>query len=243
MDPQEIAQAFVEAYNAGDFETASTFLADDFQFSGPVPEPVGKEAFIGLSMTLSAGLPDLNFDARVVGVEGNVVKVTHQLSGTHTADLDLTAMGMDVVPATGKSFSAAVEHFDYTVEGDKIVSFHTEPIVRGFSLHPHSPTFPRGIYNFQARECSEVAIGELLSRALDSACLGFGLRTPGRSVARDFMSKGPLWRLFLCIKKCPVAGPETSSRTPFNKCNQGPALTCRHSKELIDPTCETQRQA
>jgi predicted ester cyclase len=128
MDPQEIAQAFVDAYNAGDFETASTFLTDDFQFSGPVPEPVGKEAFIGLSRIIQAGIPDLNYNARVVGVEGNVVKVTHQLSGTHTADLDLTAMGMDVVPATGKSFSNAEEKFDYTVEGDKIVSLHTEPI-------------------------------------------------------------------------------------------------------------------
>lgn len=51
-----------------------------------------------------------------------------QLSGTHTGDFDLSAMGMGVIPATGESFSNAEEVFEFTIAGGSIVSMHTEPV-------------------------------------------------------------------------------------------------------------------
>ena len=37
MNKRETVQAFVDSIQKGDFENAKSMLADDFQFSGPVP--------------------------------------------------------------------------------------------------------------------------------------------------------------------------------------------------------------
>ncbi len=127
MKPQEVVQADIDKMAARDLDASALYLADDFQFSGPIPEPVGKAQYVGLLKTMSSAFPDIDMHARIVGAEGNVVKATHQLTGTHTAALDLSALGMGVIPATGKSFSMAVEPADYTVRGDKIASIHVHP--------------------------------------------------------------------------------------------------------------------
>jgi predicted ester cyclase len=124
MGTQEVAQAFLDAQNAKDFDTVATYLADHFQFSGPVPEPIGGAEWVGLLKVLAAAFPDLQLNVNMTSVEGNVVGTTNQLSGTHTADLDLSMMGMGVVPATGRSFSLPVEEGEGVWDGDKIVSIH-----------------------------------------------------------------------------------------------------------------------
>lgn len=126
MEPKEVAQAFVDAFNAGDLDTVASYLSDDFQFSGPVPEPVGSAEWLGLSRIFQAAFPGINYNMRIVSVEGNVVKTTSQVSGTHTGDLDLSAMGMGVIPPTGKSFSNPEEPGEATVEGDKVTSIHVQ---------------------------------------------------------------------------------------------------------------------
>ena len=108
MNVQETAEAVVNAINAGDWETVASYLADDFQFSGPVPEPLGPEEWIGTNMTLMAGMPDMAFNVQIVGIDGNVVRTVDQMTGTHTADLDLTQVGIGVIPATGIAISLPV---------------------------------------------------------------------------------------------------------------------------------------
>lgn len=124
MEPQELADAFVSAFNAGDYEGVMGYLTDDFTFSGPVPEPVNAQAWLGLARAMEVGMPDTDFHLHTMGVEGNVVKTGTQVTGTHTGDLDLTPMGFGVIPATGKSFSLPHEEGRLTVEGDKISSYH-----------------------------------------------------------------------------------------------------------------------
>jgi len=128
MTPSEVVQAYAAAIASRDLDAASTYLSEDFQFAGPVPEPIGKMQYVGLMNLMLAAFPDIDLGITVVGEDGNVVEVTHQLSGTHTGDLDLTPMGMGVFPASGRSFSMAQEHFEYVIEGDQIVSTFTEPI-------------------------------------------------------------------------------------------------------------------
>jgi predicted ester cyclase len=124
MQPQEVAQAFVGAFNAGDWDTVASYLSDDFQFSGPVPEPVGAAEWLGISTVFQVAFPDINYNLRVVSVEGNVVKTTSQIKGTHTGDLDLSMLGMGVIPPTGKSFSLPAESGEATVEGGEVTSIH-----------------------------------------------------------------------------------------------------------------------
>jgi predicted ester cyclase len=124
MSTRDLAEAFIKAFEAGDFDTVASYLSDDFAFSGPTPQPVGKDEWIWMSKVLKAGFPDLRYNIRVIGVEGNVVRTVLQLTGTHTADLDLSFMGMGIIPATGGRVSNPEEKGETTVEGDKIVAMH-----------------------------------------------------------------------------------------------------------------------
>jgi predicted ester cyclase len=127
MNKRETVQALMDSIQKGDFENAKSMLADDFQFSGPIPEPIDKEAWLGMSSSLKTAFPDLDYHFKVIGAEGDVVKTTSQLSGTHTGTFDLTNMHMGVIPATNKVFSAKLEKAKITVKENKITSWAVEP--------------------------------------------------------------------------------------------------------------------
>ena len=122
MSVREIAESFVMAMNSGDWEKVASFLSEDFKFMGPVPEPIGGMEWVGLSKSLKRAFPDIRYNVRIGSVEGDVVRTKTQLSGTHTGDLDLTAMGFGVIPATGISFSNPEEEGEAVVRGDEVVS-------------------------------------------------------------------------------------------------------------------------
>src|SRR5512138_1655263 len=123
MNKRESVQALMDSVQKGDFDTAKTMLADDFQFSGPVPEPINKEAWLGMSSSLRTAFPDLDYHFKVIGTEGDVVRTTSQLSGTHSGSFDLTRMNMGVIPATNKTFVATREKAKLTVKEDKITAW------------------------------------------------------------------------------------------------------------------------
>ena len=117
MDPKETAQTLFNAIQASDFEKAKSLLTDDFIFSGPVPEPINGPAWLGLS----------DYQFKIEGVDGDTVNTSAQLKGTHTGNLDLTAMGMGVIPPTNKAFAATRESGKVTVQGEKIKALFNEP--------------------------------------------------------------------------------------------------------------------
>jgi predicted ester cyclase len=127
MNKRETVQVLMDSIQKGDFENAKTMLADDFQFSGPIPEPINKEAWLGMSASLKTAFPDLDYHFKVIGADGDVVKTTSQLSGTHRGAFDLTGMNMGVIPATDKTFSAKLEKTKITVKENKITSWVVEP--------------------------------------------------------------------------------------------------------------------
>ena len=127
MNKREIVQTLLDSVQKGDFKTAKSLLSDDFQFSGPIPEPVNREAWIGMSSSLKTAFPDLDYRFKVIGADDDVVKTTSQLSGTHSGSFDLTNMNMGVIPATNKAFSAKLEKTKITVKENKITSWTVEP--------------------------------------------------------------------------------------------------------------------
>jgi len=127
MNKRETVQALMDSVQQGDFENAESMLADDFQFSGALPEPIDKEAWVGMNTRLKTAFPDLDYHFKVIGAEGDVVKATMQLSGTHSGTFDLTSMDMGMIPATNKAFSARPEKTRVTVKGNKITAWHVEP--------------------------------------------------------------------------------------------------------------------
>jgi len=58
MSDLEVAQGLVAALEGQDFDGARAMMTDDFVFSGPVPEPVDGDSFLGLMRALTAGVPD-----------------------------------------------------------------------------------------------------------------------------------------------------------------------------------------
>ena len=127
MNKRETVQALMDSVQKGDFENAKTMLADDFQFTGPVSEPIDKEVWLGMSASLKTAFPDLDYHFKVIGTTGDVVKTTTQLSGTHNGTFDLTSMDLGSIPATHKAFSGSLEKTKITVKDDKISLWAVEP--------------------------------------------------------------------------------------------------------------------
>ena len=127
MNRRETVQALMDAVQKGDLETAGSMLADDFQFSGPTPEPINKEAWLGMSSSLRTAFPDLDYHFKVIGTEGDMVRATSQWTGTHSGSLDLTSINKGVVPATNKSFVANRDKTKITVRENKITAWAVEP--------------------------------------------------------------------------------------------------------------------
>jgi predicted ester cyclase len=127
MNKREIVQTLLDSVQKGDFEKAKSLLTDDFQFSGPIPQPINREAWLGMSASLKTAFPDLDYHFIVIGADDDVVRTTSQLSGTHRGSFDLTNMQMGVIPATNKAFSAKLEKTKITVKENKITSWAVEP--------------------------------------------------------------------------------------------------------------------
>ena len=127
MDTKSTVQSLMDAVQMGDFEKAKSYLSNNFKFSGPVPEPISGEEWMGMSASLKAAFPDLNYHFNIESVDGDTAHISGELSGTHKSDLDLTAMHMGVIPATGKSFKAAHEHGKTIVRDGKVTAWTMEP--------------------------------------------------------------------------------------------------------------------
>jgi ketosteroid isomerase-like protein len=127
MNQREIVQTLLDSVQKGDFVKTKSLLADDFQFSGPIPEPINREAWLGMTASLKTAFPDLDYHFKVIGADDDIVNTTSQLSGTHTGSFDLTNMKMGVIPATKKAFSAKTEKTKITVKENKITSWAVEP--------------------------------------------------------------------------------------------------------------------
>ncbi len=127
MNPKETVKALISALQAGDFARAKSYLSDDFQFSGSVPNPLSAGQWLEMSEDLKTACPNLNYHYRLERAEHNPVRIAARFTGTHTAAMSLTSLPVDSVPATGKSFSMDVEYGKVTVRDEKVVSWKMQP--------------------------------------------------------------------------------------------------------------------
>ena len=127
MNKRETVQALMNTVQRGDLERAKSMFSEDFAFSGPTPGPIDANAWLDMSASLKTAFPDLNYHFKVIGADGDVVRSTRQLSGTHNGALDLTDMELGVIPATNRFFASRVEKAKITVKENKITSWVIEP--------------------------------------------------------------------------------------------------------------------
>ena len=79
MDTKATVQALMDAVQKGDFEKAQSMFTSDFQFSGPVPEPISGPAWMGMSASLKNAFPDLNYQFKIVSVDGNMAHISAEI--------------------------------------------------------------------------------------------------------------------------------------------------------------------
>lgn len=124
MSATDTVKTFIAALEANDFGKAASYLSDDFVFSGVTPQPVGKNEFLGMQQSVQTAFPDWSFGLGDLSEAGDTVKMTLQISGTQTGQLDLTPVGLPPVPPSGKKISLPKDRAEVTVKGDKITAFH-----------------------------------------------------------------------------------------------------------------------
>ncbi len=110
-------------------EAGETYLSDDFKNFDKDGNVIGdKAAYIGMTNLLAAAFKDFKAVYSDIREEGDSVIVSSHFEGTHTGDLDLSAMGMGVVPASGKKIVWPESRLKFKIEGDKIVSINPTEI-------------------------------------------------------------------------------------------------------------------
>lgn len=103
-------------------EVSATTLSDDFQNVDEDGNVVmDKEAYIGMGQLLFTAFKDFKWVLRELREVDDGVLMSGHFEGTHTGDLDLSAMGMGVIPASGKKIVWSEAIVKWGVEGDKIV--------------------------------------------------------------------------------------------------------------------------
>lgn len=126
MGRVETAKAVVTAIEAQEWSKATSYLTEDFTFSGAVPQPISAEQWMGVHRALAAAFSHFNLHFQEAREESGKVVGTVQLTGDHTGELRLPIPGISVVPATGKQISLPAERVTISFRGEQIVNYEVE---------------------------------------------------------------------------------------------------------------------
>ncbi len=122
MDNIEIVKAYFATLDSVDMEQVDQYLSDQYQLVDFTSKPMSKAEMLTMMGLFKAALPNLRHSLSNFRVEGSVVMVTVQLSGTHSAHLDLRKLGIGVVPRTQKFVIFPNGNYEFTLRDGKIVT-------------------------------------------------------------------------------------------------------------------------
>jgi len=106
-------------------------LSDNFTFSGPMPEAVNSDQWLGLHGKLNVAFPNWKFNLSNVNESEGKVTAVAQITGKNDGQLDLSPIGFPVFDATGKNVSLPQENITVTFDGNKITSIVGEKVEGG----------------------------------------------------------------------------------------------------------------
>ena len=102
-------------------EAGEKYFSDDFQNVDKDGNVVGnKDAYIGLGLACATSFTGFKAVISDLQEVSDGVIMTNHFEGTHTSNFDLSAMGLGVIPPSGKKIVWADAKSKFTVEGDKI---------------------------------------------------------------------------------------------------------------------------
>lgn len=126
MKVSAIVNAWNDAFFADDQAKFTSLMSEDFVFAGPTPEPLNREAYVGMMNTLKAAFPDMDNQLEVTGETADTAQGSLQIMGTQTEPFDLSAMGMPIIPPTQKPVRLPKEYFTIKTQDGKITHFTVE---------------------------------------------------------------------------------------------------------------------
>ncbi len=129
MTARAIVEQHLRAVEAGDWDTALGFIADDYRMTGTIPFPIslfvkiGKRDALRMHKPRKQALPDFKFNEQVLEARADMVRLQVNLSGTHTGVIDYTGIlrGVPVIQPTGTYVQLPNEYFTYFVRDGKII--------------------------------------------------------------------------------------------------------------------------
>ena len=102
------------------------YYTSDFQvtFESGDP-PIDLTTWFGMAAMMQGSFPDIKEVIDEIHEEGDSVILVSHFDGTFTKPLDMSAMGMGVIPATGApvKFPSSTNRFSF--EGEKIAHMHS----------------------------------------------------------------------------------------------------------------------
>ena len=128
MNAEELVKDFMTALESKDFGTATSYLANDFFFSGWTPQPLNRDQFIAVMGGLKEGIPNLTYHFHTVHdrrdpqdtLQESYVKMTTRITGMQTDGFILPALGMPPIPQMGNAVAMPEETWNYMLANDKI---------------------------------------------------------------------------------------------------------------------------
>lgn len=120
MDNIDIVKAYFVALDSANMDQVDQYLSENYQLVDFTPQPMDKNAMVGMIGLFKAGLPDLKHSLSNIRIDENVVKLTVQLSGTNSGPVDLRKMGIGVIPRSRKFVIFPNGNYEFTVKSGKI---------------------------------------------------------------------------------------------------------------------------
>jgi predicted ester cyclase len=125
MNPVEVVQASIQAWENNDAEALAACLADDFFCVGQMPQRLDKQQFIDYMKSMLRSFPDWKFNQSIMNTRDNeFVEVSVHITGTNTGEIVI--LGIPAIPPTGKTIALPPEKWEYDVRSDQIIFLATD---------------------------------------------------------------------------------------------------------------------
>ena len=156
MNPAEVVEASIRAWENNDADALAACLAEDFFCVGQMPQQLNKKQFVDYMKTIMRAFPDWKFNHHILNTRDNeFVEVEVHPTGANSGEL--VVLGLPPILPTGKVITLPQQDWEYDVRGDQIAFLTTTTFNRilGFAailneLGMELPTYPQFLNPLQS---------------------------------------------------------------------------------------------
>lgn len=131
MKAKNIVKTLMTALQSGDLEVAASLLCDDFVLQGWTLEPLGKSGLLAMQSELLNAMPDFSYGLSELKQRNGRVSALIHVCGTHSSDLALPMVGVELIPATGLAIDLPQVHTAYQLEDGRVKAMVVEAVPGG----------------------------------------------------------------------------------------------------------------